>query len=148
MQNLPQVLLLTDDVDNKRDWADLLQEAAHLFLKADDVTPSTVVDVIVTDFTSLEGVLAAREEEFKRGEMCVVAIDSPQSADVYLPCDFRPRELKTACQLLTEIVRLRRRQQRGDHLHKALTQLALSDPLTGLANRRAWEEEFRLRVDE
>ena len=148
MQNLMQVLLLTEDSDTRRRWAEMLDGAGHLFLQTADVTSSTVVDVVVTDYISLDEVLPTRIDELKRGEIGVVAIDSPQTADVYLPPDFLARELKHACQLLAEVIRLRRRQQRGDHLHKALTQLALSDPLTGLSNRRAWEVEFRARVEE
>lgn len=126
----------------------MLGELRPFFLRLDALTATTVVDVIVTDELSLDEKVPAYFTASRRGDLGVVAVDSTLPADVSLPADHSVRELLLACRLLTEIVQLRRRQERGDHLQKALKQMALSDPLTGLANRRAWEDELRLRVEE
>jgi diguanylate cyclase (GGDEF)-like protein len=105
------------------------------------------IDVIVTDrmiacddlpHSNLGSRLAA-------GEIAVVRI-GPGPGDVSLPDDCTPRELRLACRLLAEIVRLRRDRSRARRLQRALAELARSDPLTGLPNRRAWEDELVSRV--
>jgi diguanylate cyclase (GGDEF)-like protein len=67
-------------------------------------------------------------------------------ADVSLPEDHSSRELRLACLLLAEIVRLRRQREVSRRQEKVLTHLALSDPLTGLPNRRAWEQQLAERL--
>lgn len=150
-QPTPAIIFVQVSRDDLRSRcvAALISLPGRLLTSASELMSSLVVDLVVTDAESLNDVLPDRQEELRRGEMTVLAIGSScDDYDVCLPTDFSDRELQTACRLLAEISRLRRRQQRGDHLHKALTQLAMSDPLTGLANRRAWEEELRTRVQE
>jgi diguanylate cyclase (GGDEF)-like protein len=59
---------------------------------------------------------------------------------VHLPTNAEPREIVVACSLLAEIVRLRRSQRDKQDWEQQLTQLALTDSLTGVANRRGWEK--------
>jgi diguanylate cyclase (GGDEF)-like protein len=72
----------------------------------------------------------------------IVIGDDDAEADVRLPVDFLPRELATVCHLLTTAVRLRRQLARGQRIGAHLEQAAFLDPLTQLANRRAWDEEL------
>jgi len=58
-----------------------------------------------------------------------------------LPLDFTDRELLLACRLVLEIVLLRRRSRDEKRNSHELARLAAADPLTGLANRRAWDSE-------
>src|SRR4029450_10462491 len=67
-------------------------------------------------------------------------------ADVSLPSDHSARELRLACLLLAEVVRLRRQREASRRQERVLTHLALSDPLTGLPNRRAWEQQLADRL--
>jgi diguanylate cyclase (GGDEF)-like protein len=76
----------------------------------------------------------------------VVAVGVGIPADVALPADHSARELRLACLLLAEIVRLRRQREASRRQERILTHLALSDPLTGLPNRRAWEQELAQRI--
>jgi diguanylate cyclase len=68
------------------------------------------------------------------------------SCDVLLPREPAPGELRLACRLLAEVVRLRRREEAATRMHDHLRQKALSDPLTGLPNRRAWDEVLTHRA--
>ena len=69
------------------------------------------------------------------GNVGVVLIGRNLPADVMLPHDCTARELRLACRMLANVVSLRRQNRK-------LARLATLDPLTGLANRRALEEEF------
>ncbi len=75
----------------------------------------------------------------KDGRVGVVAFDADVPADVLLPGDTSPRELQLACQLLGEIVRLRRQQRRSERSRQSMEDLALTDHLTAIPNRRAWD---------
>ncbi len=71
------------------------------------------------------------------------------AGDVTLDDDFTPRELRLACELLDEIVKLRRASSDASVQQREWQALALADPLTGLPNRRAWEETLqRCRDDQ
>ena len=77
----------------------------------------------------------------------MIQLGDEVDGDVELPTDANARELTLACQLLTEIVRLKREGAAGRRERQKLKSLALTDPLTGLSNRRFWEEEARRRVN-
>jgi diguanylate cyclase (GGDEF)-like protein len=79
-------------------------------------------------------------------EVGVLRIGAPGRADVLLPEDVSARELRLACELLAQIVRLRRRQRAGDALRRRLAEQASTDPLTGLPNRRGWEQALDERL--
>ena len=94
--------------------------------------------MIVTDLTEI-GSRGA-------GDPAVVRIGVDGQADVRLPVDCSERELNLACRLLVQIVRLRRRERLAAQIHQELSAQAMTDPLTGLANRRAWEAALKERV--
>ena len=77
------------------------------------------------------------------GFVAATAIQSPQR--VSLPADATPREVALAAALLAQLVQLQGQLRRGRRQQKKLKQLALCDPLTGLANRWAWEQELARR---
>lgn len=67
-------------------------------------------------------------------------VDSSRpAADVVLPADFTDRELRIAVQLTARLARLRSELAAGARREADVRQIADTDPLTGLANRRAWE---------
>lgn len=76
------------------------------------------------------------------------AMNSPATSvsEVELPDDVSARELALVCRLLGEIVLLRRTLYAGDQERIRLAEQALSDPLTGLPNRRAWDNELAQRM--
>jgi diguanylate cyclase (GGDEF)-like protein len=93
-------------------------------------------DVIVTDGTPVV-----------EGDIGIVRIGSDLPADVNLPSGTSPRELQLACHLLAEIVRLRRRELAITELQRRFYTEAFTDHLTGLSNRRAWDQTLRERLD-
>jgi diguanylate cyclase (GGDEF)-like protein len=96
------------------------------------------VSVLITDsLAALDQFPLARRE---RGEIGVVLIGTAGLADVQLPLDATPRELVLACKLLVQIVHLRQEAGRQQRQGRILRELAATDALTGLANRRGWED--------
>ena len=96
--------------------------------------PDQCPEVVVTDFEKIEG------------DAGVVRIGGSGRADVRLPDDLTARELQLACRLLAQVVRLRRREHCGAELRRRLAAEALTDPLSGLPNRRAWDREVERRL--
>lgn len=74
--------------------------------------------------------------------LAVVGLGSAARGDVNLPLDAPLREIAMACRLLGEVVRLRRRLEHSEQRHDEAAELARTDPLTGLPNRRAWDEKL------
>jgi diguanylate cyclase (GGDEF)-like protein len=64
-----------------------------------------------------------------------------------LPDDVSPRELRTACLMLGEVVRIRRALAIAGASQAELRVAAETDPLTGVANRRAWDEELAWQIE-
>jgi diguanylate cyclase (GGDEF)-like protein len=80
------------------------------------------------------------------GRIGVIVVGGEQPADVRLPADVSASELRLACQLLGEIVRLKRRVRGVEQAHDIVSREARTDPLTGLPNRRAWDEALSQRA--
>ena len=80
--------------------------------------------------------------------MGVIQVGGDGPADVRLSGHATAEELQLACRLLAEVVRLRRLQRQARETHRELARAALTDPLTGLANRRAWDQELARRLTE
>jgi diguanylate cyclase (GGDEF)-like protein len=72
----------------------------------------------------------------------LIAIGWPGPADVVLPTDVSDRELLNCVRLLDERVRLWRRVQTLTRHQQSLVEQAMLDVVTGVPNRRAWEEQF------
>jgi diguanylate cyclase (GGDEF)-like protein len=144
----PAILILTQDTQLQRQWAESLERAGcGVWMQPQDVPAAIDLDVIVTNQQVLHAVLDTHSQQLQEGKVGVVAVGGGGPADIALPADASERELRLACRMLGEIVQLRRRVRRGVRLQRVLSHLALTDPLTKLPNRRAWEQELRRNWD-
>ncbi len=138
----PTILLLTDRSTHRGRWAEALASLPAQVLKnADDLAPDATPDVIVTDTPRAHddaGVIFIGPSN----------TGDDNAGDVCLPEDCTARELRLACMLLWQIVQLRREKREGALAHQALTHMVMTDPLTGIANRRAWDAELDRRCRE
>ncbi len=157
MADLPvaEILILADEPTGQR-WAGMLQDwPGRVWLAAEDVPDPSRLDLILTDHPPpspgrtkdpVRRALTGRPRRAAGPGVIRIGVEGP--ADVLLPAEVTERELRTACRLLTEVVRLRRKNDAQIRLRKKLARRALTDPLSGLPNRRAWEQELRLRLTE
>jgi diguanylate cyclase (GGDEF)-like protein len=141
-----QIVVATTDAGRLRDWTAALSAARCHVRSADDMNGHHDVDVVVTDEPLSSTSLLLDEDRLARGQIGLVAVGRATPADVSLPDDCSPREVRLACLLLAEIVRLRRQREASRRKERVLAHLAMSDPLTGLPNRRAWDQLLHERL--
>jgi diguanylate cyclase (GGDEF)-like protein len=141
------VLLLSKNPDRRSEWRDALSKSPEL--NVCDATlpnrPSGPLDLVVADRMPIAEDGPELSGPLSRGQLGLVLVGCSGAADVSLPTNCTSRELRLACRLLAEIVRLRRQATRERRARKLLSQLANTDPLTGLENRRAWEDHLHER---
>ena len=142
------ILVLSDNAARAGQWCQLLVDSdMQVWKNLRDLPADWPPDVIVTDCEIGDAPASPLPSQvWPRDDVGVVSIGEAPAGDVSLPADFTPRELQLACRLLSEVVRWRRACRRGRQLQQTLSQLALTDPLTGLPNRRAWEQEMLSRA--
>jgi diguanylate cyclase (GGDEF)-like protein len=140
-----RILLSSGDQGRAAAWREALRTARCQIVngEADGIDE---IDVVVIDRPLSEADLPFDEQRISAGQTGMIAVGVGLPADVSLPADHSPRELRLACLLLSEIVRLRRQREASRRQEKVLTHLALSDPLTGLPNRRAWDQQLAERL--
>jgi diguanylate cyclase (GGDEF)-like protein len=133
----PVVLILAETLEKTARWTEMIRPVAKMILTSDDEGAGDLLpELIVTD------------SALWNGSQCgVIRIGHPGPADVLLPEQPTERELQLTCRLLSQIVRLRRREHRLTELKKHWRSEAYTDPLTGLHNRRAWDEELKERLE-
>src|SRR3989440_8267989 len=142
-----RILLATRDQQRRRAWSEALKTTRCQIVEGNG-EPADDIDVLVIDQPLSESNVALDEDRLTRGRRGWVGVGVGRPADVSLPMDHSSRELRLACLLLAEIVRLRRQREASRRQERVLTHLALSDPLTGLPNRRAWDQQLAERASE
>jgi diguanylate cyclase (GGDEF)-like protein len=140
-----RILLSSGDQGRVRAWHEALRTARCQIVNGES-DGIDEIDVVVIDRPLSEAGLPFDEQRISAGQTGMIAVGVGLPADVSLPADHSPRELRLACLLLSEIVRLRRQREASRRQEKVLTHLALSDPLTGLPNRRAWDQQLAERL--
>jgi diguanylate cyclase (GGDEF)-like protein len=146
------VLLASQDPTLRRRWKDQLSGETGLVVQLaplDFTTPwpDGRVDVLVTD-GSLPLVpcdRAAGTAGPPRPQMQIVAVGANADGHIRLADDPTPRELVLACELGGRIRELLRRDEKRRRAMRRLRRWAMTDPLTGMANRRAWMAELSAR---
>jgi diguanylate cyclase (GGDEF)-like protein len=148
----PKILALTNDRETARRWAEMLGDKLDgIWLEAAQIPEPIRPDVILTDQDPAAADYRAAIERFQPGDggdsdVAVVRVGDPGPADVHLPHDVSAGELRLACQLTARIARLRSLVRHGIEVRHQLSRQALTDPLTGLSNRRAWDAMLRARL--
>ena len=145
MSRPARILLDSADESRLRAWKEALRTARCQIVGSGEEGEQEI-DVLVIDRPLSESHLTLDEQRLSSGQTGMIAVGIGLPADVSLPADHSPRELRLACLLLSEIVRLRRQREASRRQEKVLMHLALSDPLTGLPNRRAWDQQLAERL--
>jgi len=146
------ILILAGEEAIARRWAEILTgPETRVWLALHELPRRDQLDLIVTDrsLTDRPETGAPSQEPFGEadgGGPGVIRIGGGGPADVHLPADATERELQLACRLLSQIVRLRRQGRKHARTHRQLARQALTDPLTGLPNRRAWDQALGQRL--
>ena len=151
-EKIAEILVLAKEETTAQRWAAMLDGPRNrVRLAVEDTADAARIDLIVTDRPTSGLPLDGSVEQWPPDDtqlegpgLIRIGLDGP--ADVHLPLDVTERELQLACQLMVRIVRLRRKEQAHTELHKRLKRQALTDPLTGLPNRRAWDETLKERL--
>lgn len=142
-----KILLVSPDPGQLAAWAKALQGAALPCVLLSELTETTTgasqlaeIGVVVSSNPSFvdQGLFPSQRRE--RGEVGLILCGISGPADVQLPADATPRELVLACKLLLQIVGLRHSVGRQQRQGRVLRELAATDALTGLANRRGWDD--------
>ncbi|NQT16788.1 MAG: GGDEF domain-containing protein [Planctomycetes bacterium] len=145
-----EILILAQQPATAQRWSAMLQgPETRIWLADDDVPDPTRLDLILTDRPLGEQATTATIlERLPDGEAPgVIRIGVEGPADVRLPTDVSERELRLVSGLLAEVVRLRREKHARTETHRRLAEEALTDPLTGIPNRRAWDRAVRRWLD-
>jgi diguanylate cyclase (GGDEF)-like protein len=144
-----QVVLLTDDAEQRNRWTEALSQASGVqLLDGAEVSQANLrPDIVVADRLPITINGADLSGSLAEGRLGLVLVGCRGTADVSLPVNCTSRELRLACQLLTQIVRLRRQVARERKARRLLSQLAQTDALTSLENRRAWDDHLDERCD-
>jgi diguanylate cyclase (GGDEF)-like protein len=133
----PIILILTQSPEKAKRWTEMIRPVAKKILTSvEEVTAELRPEVVVTDTARWTG-----------AECGVIRIGSSGPADMLLPEQPTERELQLTCRLLGNIARLRWREHRIAELQRHWRSEAYTDALTGLFNRRAWDEELKERVE-
>lgn len=143
-----RVLVIADKPASGRQWTTWLKQVPDVLLVDPAADECGNVEVVVTDRATVADRLPGGGQQLCNGEVGVIGVGRSAPADVSLPANVTRREMELACRLLAEIVRLRRRQRAGKRQQDELRALAATDPLTGLANRRGWQQQVTLRLND
>lgn len=150
-----QILIFALHEATARRWARMLDAPeSRIWLAAEDVPDPARLDLILTDRPVANSPATGSSQPGQAGEgetgaasPGVIRVGSQGPADVCLPADVTQRELRLACRLLAEVVRLRRESTARTETHRRLAEEAMTDPLTGLPNRRAWDRAVQRWLD-
>ncbi|MEE3371742.1 MAG: GGDEF domain-containing protein [Planctomycetota bacterium] len=138
------VLLLVANNKPQFDWTD--QASLRVWPDCKYIPPTLQPDVVISDCPQLphDALTNPQLQDPTQFGLILVGCESVgRSADVHLPADATGREMQLACQLLGAMVQQRRLERSRAGEFQMLAQWALQDPLTGLANRRAWDQQVQ-----
>ena len=143
--NKPIVAVICDNEQERSRFVVAVESCADVVnLSAEKDSPPLLDLIIVSGGIESGQLPKAWGAALERGEIGRIIVGDG-FGDVVLPANATSRELRLACQLLTQNVRLRRRIKKEATTNRELAELALSDALTKISNRRAWDEYLETR---
>lgn len=143
------VLMLITRADLRDRCTAVLSELnARVWTDWSQVPAEATVDIILRDAAGPMASAHGWPGSVEPASAGLIQLGPGEPADVSLAADCSPVELKLACTLLAQIVRLRRKLQERSTAGGQLFQEAFCDPLTQLPNLRAWEEQLARRMSE
>jgi diguanylate cyclase (GGDEF)-like protein len=153
----PHILILTDRESLAHGWAEMLRPiAAAVWLGRERLPPDARPDVIVADAAAEAagwgcGVVRIGGPDLSSGEPGGSGRPDVHGSgqgldDIHLPEDVAARELMLACRLTARISHLQRQLDAEEALRRRFRDEAMTDPLTGLPNRRAWNDVLQQRL--
>jgi diguanylate cyclase (GGDEF)-like protein len=137
-QPIRVAIVLTDAQLRDRATAALQTRDFQVSVALDDALSSEGCQVLILDQPPSEAFVRHLVEQ---GGCAVVGTGFSQSVDAELPPDFTDRELRLTVQLMAQVAALRAERDALIEAHSAVRELADTDPLTGLPNRRAWQQQ-------
>ena len=126
------VVLCINDAPLRRRVADCLEQSGAC-VQLVDQDGTVAADIIVSDH---QVEISAAGGRIRLGTSAM----SDGECDAVLSADFLDRELVALVRLVGQLARLRRQLAAGDASRRVLRDQALTDSVTGLANRRGWDE--------
>ena len=152
-----RILILTDREPLADRWAETLRPIADaVWLGRDGLPPDARPDVVVADAAAEVGDCGCSVVRIGGAQFAAIGESGCSGADLDrsrqgldnldLPADVSARELLLACRLMGRISHVRRQLDTEAALRRRFRNEALTDPLTGLPNRRAWIEILQQRL--
>lgn len=144
--------LVEDQFPELSAWAEWLSDYGfHVQLASWGLDDDCVPDVIVHSDVVSENLKTRFADPLESKLISTISIDSDQEstgAEYYLARDADRVHFSQTVAMAAEIVQLLRRLNVDQLKIQSLSSLALTDPLTGIANRRAWSDEITDRLNE
>ena len=153
----PEIQLVLLDLSEEQfpelpNWAEWLSDSGfHVQLASWGLEEDCIPDVIIHSDGVAPYLIQRFADPIRSKLISTIAIKSDRDNcdDGYrLPRDADQRYFSQSVAMAAKIVQLQRRLNVDKLKIQSLSSLALTDPLTGIANRRAWADELTDRLNE
>jgi diguanylate cyclase (GGDEF)-like protein len=129
------------------EWAEWLSDSGfHVHLASWGLDEDCIPDIIITSKVVSPELQARFSSELQSELVSTISIESESACEFYVSKDSDRDQFNRVVDMVAKIVHLRRRLKSNELRIRNLSSLAMTDPLTGIANRRAWSDELNSRL--